>query len=206
MTSLYQHFERAVDRELAPLLATHGYGLARRDPERELVLFTSDRAFVAVGLAPGGDPSVRYVDLRVGPVTRADELSAGFDLRQLLRHYEPDLDRPEVNRRVGRALFRATTIDEVTAALERLRRWLTQFSDVLSGDLRLFEAIDHERHTRLDQRVEERRVADIRALVEAAWLARDWARVSELLRTVPSEQRSQADSKRLDIAERRVRH
>src|SRR5687768_14125616 len=106
MTSLYQHFERAVDRELAPLLATHGYGLARRDPERELVLFTSDRAFVAVGLAPGGDPSVRYVDLRVGPVTRADELSAGFDLRQLLRHYEPDLDRPEVNRRVGRALFR----------------------------------------------------------------------------------------------------
>jgi hypothetical protein len=69
----------------------------------------------------------------------------GVDLRQILRHYEPGLSRPEVNQR------------------------------------------------------------DVRARVDAAWLAGDWDGVTELLRTVPSEQRPRADAKRLEIAERRVR-
>ena len=103
--SLFDHFEDAVDRELSGLFGAHGYGLERSDREREFMLFSSDRAFAAVGFAPGSDPSVRYGDLRVGPLAAAGEPSSGFDLRQILCHYEPGLSRPEVNQRVGRGLF-----------------------------------------------------------------------------------------------------
>jgi hypothetical protein len=201
----FDHFRRAVHRELSPLLDAHGYRLERTDRERHFMLFTSDRAFVALGFVPGSDPSVPYVDLRIGPAAAAGEPSTGFDLRQILRHYEPGLSRTEVNQRVGRGLFRATTPEEATAAVARLREWVERFSEVLHGDPDLFQSIDDERHARLERRVEEQRLADVRARVDVAWLAGDWDGVTELLRTVPSEQRSRADAKRLEIAERRVR-
>jgi hypothetical protein len=204
-STLFDHFERTVQRELSPVLEAHGYRLERSDREREFMLFTSDRAFVAVGFVPGSDPSVRYVDLRLGPLASAGEPSSGFDLRQILRHYEPGLSRPEVNQRVGRGLFRATTPEETSAAVRRLREWVERLSDVLRGDPELLESIDDERHARLEQRVQRQRLDDVRARVDAAWLAGDWDGVTELLRTVPSEQRSRADAKRLEIAERRVR-
>jgi hypothetical protein len=203
-SALFDDFERAVHRELEPVLDAHGYRLERSDREREFMLFTSDRAFVAVGFVPGSDPGVPYVDLRIGPLAAAGKPSSGFDLPQILRHYEPGLSRPEVNQRVGRVFFRATTTEETTGAVGRLREWVERLSDVLGGDPELFQAIDDERHARLKRRVMEQRLDDVRALVDTAWLARDWDRVAELLRTVPSEERSRADAKRLEIAERRV--
>jgi hypothetical protein len=64
-----------------------------------------------------------------------------FVQRQILRHYEPGLSRPEVKQRVGRGLFRATTPEEVTPAVTRLREWIGRFSEVRHGDPDLFASI-----------------------------------------------------------------
>ena len=205
-TSLFDHFEDAVDRELSGLFGARGYGLERSDREREFMLFTSDRSFAAVGFVPGSDPSVRYVDLRVGPLAAAAEPSSGFDLRQILRHYEPGLSRPEVNQRVGRGLFRAPPRPRRRRPLSLGCASGSSVSPTCCAAIPLCSNRSTTSATPASKGVcASSASTTFEPVSNAAWLAGDWGGVAELLRGMPSAERSRSDAKRLEIAERRVR-
>jgi hypothetical protein len=195
----------AIDRHLDPALADHGWERMRIDDDPPLVMYATDAAFLAFALAPGSDPRVRYLQLLSGPLDMAFEPSAGVDQRDVECYRHPEIDRTELNRRVGLGRFPANDAAEIDASVARLADWVrAAAADVLSGDPGILRAVDADRRARVDAQHLAWKLEDLRSDAAVAWDARDWARAAELLASIPDEERKSSERKRLEIAERRA--
>jgi hypothetical protein len=201
--ALARALDAATARHVSPLLPA-GWERTRVEDDPPLVLYTSPSAFLALGTVPGSDPSVLRLEVRMGPLEAAFEPARGVDLRQIVRHDHPGISLPELNRIAGHARFPAGTPEEVDASVALAAEMLAERPALLAGDAAELAAVEGERRSRYAAWVTGMQLEDVRADAERAWREHDYARAAELLARIPDGERSPAERKRLEIAEKRA--